>query len=109
MATKARPKVGDHRWFVEWCSKLAFYEECPGEVDRDRCEMSRRSFPTREAAWAFAKEVWPATTQTFGIVEVWEAEFTPYDEDDAARYPHVGYWDAVDEYGEVYEGPEKAA
>lgn len=98
--TRTNPK----RWFVEWCSELAFYED--GSADRDSCKMRTRGFATREEAEKFAKEVWPQTHNTFGIVTYWEAEFTAYDEDDAARYPHAGFWEAIGEHEEVYEGDD---
>src|SRR5215831_15051007 len=90
---KPRPRVGDTCWFVSWCSRLGFYPDMPGEVDLDRCEEEVRQFATRGEAEAFARAVYPAATQTFGVVDYWPAEFVPYDEADARRYPHAGYWE----------------
>lgn len=101
---RPRPRVGDAAWLVEWCCKLAFYDDDPsGDVDRDNCTMANRLVSSREKAIQLAREVWPLTTRTFGIVEYWPVTFVPYDEDDAECYPHVGFWEATDE-GEVYEG-----
>jgi hypothetical protein len=100
--TKKRPRVGDRLWCVEWCDKLAFYEDST-DVDRDRCTMKERNFPTREEARRFAEEIWPKTTETFGIVELYEMEFTAYDEDDIATMPHVGFWEVASE-PEIFSG-----
>jgi hypothetical protein len=99
-----RPRVGDSRWFVEWNEEIVLDES--GDIDRDATEAKEktRSFKTREEAEAFAAEVWPKTHNAFGIVVYYPAEFVAYDEDDAARYPHVGYWEGTADT-EVYEGP----
>lgn len=103
--TKYRPTIGDRLWHVEWCSKLAFYDDDEtGEVDRDNCTMSTKSFRTRDEARAFAEKTWPATQETFGIVTVDEIEFVPYDEDDATLYPHAGHWENVREESEIFSG-----
>lgn len=93
--TKPRARVGDIRWQVEWCSALVF-DEC-GDVDRDACKMSRKTFATRDEARAFAESVYPQATETFGVVEVDEIEFVAYDDDDADTMPHVGYWQHIGE------------
>jgi hypothetical protein len=102
--TKTRPTVGDTAWFVEWCYELAFDQG--GDVDRDNCKEHRRRFATKEEAAAFAREIWPTTTDKLGIVTYWQADFVAYDEEDAARYPHVGYWEPRGEYDEIYDGEE---
>jgi len=95
---KQRPRVGDEAWFVEWCSKLAFYDDDPsGDVDRDNCKMSRRKVATEAEARGAAEEVWPRTQETFGVVSIWPARFVPYDEDDADALPHAGYWEVTDD------------
>lgn len=91
-AAKKRPRIGDEAWEVEWVSKLAFYEGTQ-DVWHDRCEYSFRHFPNRGLAMAFAKKVWPDAKKTFGVVEITPIRFVPYDDDDAAMYPHVGYWE----------------
>lgn len=102
--TQKRPRIGDECWFVEWCLELAFYDDDPtGDVDRDRCKMIERRVATREDAEQLAREVYPVVTQTYGVVEYWPARFVPYSENDAADYPHVGYWDAIGN-SEFYEG-----
>lgn len=100
--SKKRPTVGDRVWVAEWCSKLAFYEESE-DVDRDSCKMSARNFDSREEARAFAEAKWPETTDKFGLVEVYEMEFMPYDDGDAAHYPHAGFWEVVTE-PEIFSG-----
>lgn len=100
---RKRPTVGDECWMVEWCAKLAFYEDST-DVDRDSCKMAIRSFATKEEAVKFSAEIWQSVAQhTFGIVDYWPSRFVPYDEADAARYPHVGFWEATAD-AETYEG-----
>ena len=103
MATKQKPRVGDTCWFVRWCIKRGMVdEEHPeygGDPDKDvdrsaRCE-------TREEAERKAREVYPL--DQYGCVAYWPAEFVAYDEDDAVRYPHVGFWDATAD-PEVFDG-----
>lgn len=102
--TKTRPKIGDHRWFVEWCSKLAFYDnDESGDIDRDSCEMTVRSFSDPDSAAKYAGSVWPKAKETFGVVEITEMEFVPHDEEDAVFYPHIGYWETVSDT-EFFEG-----
>jgi hypothetical protein len=98
---KNRPRVGDTCWMVEWCSALAFDEV--GDVDRDNCTDVVRRVATMEEAEALARKVWPATTNTFGVVSYWPAEFVGFDELDAVRYPHAGYWEATAD-AQCYEG-----
>jgi hypothetical protein len=99
-----KPRIGDACWFVEWCIELAF---CGGNqeygVDCDACKMACRRVGTKEEAERLAREVYPVTTKTFGVVGYWPAEFVPYDDDDAVRYPHVGRWNATAD-PEYYEG-----
>ena len=102
MKPKYRPRVGDVRWFVQWCDKLAF-DSC-GDVDRDNCRERTRMFTSREHAEKFAREVWPQTVDKFGIVEFWEAEFTAYDDGDG---PYLGHWEPTSDRDEVYEGPDE--
>lgn len=105
-----RPRVGDRRWIVEWTYELAWVDGDDSseyrEIDRDNCKERCRMVLTREDAERVAREVWPQTHNAFGVVQYGEAEFVAYDENDAAMYPHVGYWEAINEYGEVYEGDE---
>ncbi len=102
--SKPRPRVGDVCWFVEWCPELAFDES--GDVDRDSCVNSIRRVATKEEAETLARKVWPQTQHAWGVVDYWPAEFVPYDEEDAARYPHVGHWEDTAD-AESYEGPEE--
>lgn len=104
MTTKQRPQVGDKCWLVEWCVELAFEDNNPENgVDHDNCKLKRRQVATKEEAENLAKEVYPQTTNTFGVVEYWPAVFTAYDEGDAIRYPFAGYWKRSGDY-EFYEG-----
>lgn len=102
MDSSKRPRVGDECWLVEWCSELAFYDDSE-DVDRDNCKMKVRRAACKEDAERIAREVYPATTTTFGGVEYYPARFVPYDEDDAALYPHAGYWEETAD-SEYYEG-----
>lgn len=90
--TRQRPRIGDERYQVEWCSRLAFYADST-DVDHDRCEMSVAYFADHDEARQFAESIWPKTHDTFGVVEVDLVEFVPYDDDDAVTMPHVGYWE----------------
>lgn len=101
MTAKRRPLVGDECWFVEWCYELAF-NEC-GDVERDLCKMRTRRAETKEEAERIAREVYPQTLNTFGVVDYWPSQFVAYDEADAARYPHAGFWEATAE-AESYDG-----
>ena len=100
-AQNRRPRVGDKAWFVEWCEELVIVD---GECDHDQCVMNERKFATKDEALAFAKEVWPKTTNAYGVVNYWPAKFTPYDEDDAAMYPTVGFWEPAGDREEIYDG-----
>jgi hypothetical protein len=97
----SKPKVGDEAWFVEWVSELAF-DEC-NDLDRDNCKRKTGKAATRDEAEKIAKDAWPEAETLLGYVEYWPSEFFPYDEEDAARYPHAGYWNATGDV-EVYEG-----
>lgn len=99
---KDAPRVGDRLWRVEWCDRLAFDDA--GDIDRDRCRIRQRTFTSRDEARDFAVLMWPETHDKLGLVEVDEIEFTAYDEEDAIRYPHIGYWECVNECGEVFSG-----
>lgn len=101
MATKQRPRIGDVCYRVEWCAKLAFYEGTQ-DVDHDNCTLAHKSFPTKEAAVAFAESIYPTTLQTFGIVELDTLDFVPYDVDDAHLMPHAGFWECVESL--IYSG-----
>lgn len=90
----ARPRIGDRRWRVEWCNQLAWNEA--GDVDRDRCTMSYRNFPTREEARTFAEQTYPETTKTFGIVEVDELEYVSVD--------GISEWQRCGRESEIYSG-----
>jgi hypothetical protein len=107
-----RPRVGDECWFVEWTYELFWIDGDDTseyrEIDRDRCKDRTRQVASKEDAERVAKEVWPETHDTFGVVEYWPARFIPYAEEDAADYPHAGFWETIGEV-EVYEGPEGGA
>ena len=114
MATKAkqphlppRPRVGDTRWVVQWCTKIGMADDEHPEygTDPDRDVMRSRYAGSREEAERIAREVFPLDVR--GVVEFWPVEFVPYDEADAARYPHVGFWECTAD-SEYYEGPEEA-
>jgi hypothetical protein len=108
-AKAAKPRVGDECWFVEWTYELAWVDGDDRSedrvLDRDNCKTKTRRVASREDAEKVAREVWPQTHNTFGVVEFWSARFTAYDEDDAALYPCVGFWEATGE-GEFYEGDD---
>ena len=51
---------------------------------------AREIFATEDAAKRRAAAVLPI--DAFGVVQITPVEFVPYDEADAARFPHAGYW-----------------
>ena len=53
--------------------------------------MACRQVATKEEAAKLAREVYPQTTNIFGVVEYWPATFVAYDEEDKALYRHAGY------------------
>lgn len=105
MSVKKNPlpksRVGDRAWLVEWCHFR--YQDEDGTGDPDRDQTSSRRFASREEAMAYAKEVYPQ--DQYGAVMVTQVEFTPYDEDDVADFPHAGFWEATADT-EYYEGEE---
>jgi hypothetical protein len=86
---KQRATIGDRKWQVEWCAGIPQDEN--GDSDMDAADYRRSHFKTRDEAIAFAKEKLPL--DAFGSVAVCEIEFSPYDEDDSASMPHVGFWE----------------
>lgn len=101
-ATRPRPRVGDRSWFVEWTSEIPVDEN--GDRDIDAAVSHQRRFPTEADAAAFAAEIYPR--DAFGAVAYWESEFVAYDPDDAARYPHAGFWECLAD-AKHYEGPDE--
>lgn len=101
--TLPQPRVGDRRWFVTWTTDVPLLDPEDPSIghDYDRAKEHEAEFATKEEADAHAREVYPL--DWFGAVKVYEAEFTAYDEDDAVRYPHAGYWEQTGD-GEHYEG-----
>lgn len=93
--SKARPRVGDIAWFAEWCHEMAF-DAC-GDADFDRHKMTRRRFDSEQDALMYAASVASKAAKTLGQVEVWQARFVAYDDDDALRFPHAGFWDVCSE------------
>ena len=91
MKQKSRPRVGDELWEVEWCEGIPLDEN--GDGDIDRADMHCVMVETEEEAMRIAKEKLPI--DAFGSVAVTPMRFEPYDEDDAVRYPHAGFWEAI--------------
>jgi hypothetical protein len=106
MTIKAkRPRVGDEAWLVEWCTKAPLLDDAHPEYggDPDRNEYETRRADTREEAERLAREVYPL--EQMGAVRYWPARFTPYDDIDAADYPHAGRWEETGD-AEYYEGDD---
>jgi hypothetical protein len=61
-------------------------------------------FNRKSSAETFARKVYPHSKS--GTVGVTPMRYVPYDEDDAASMPHVGFWEACGDT-EYYEGPEE--
>ena len=88
-----RPRVGDRAWEVDWCASIPVDEH--GDSDLDNADQRTERFGTRPEADERARAVLPQ--DVLGAVTVTAVEFTAYDEDDAERYPHVGYWEPIAE------------
>lgn len=93
-ATKPLPRIGERCYEVEWCTKVFFDTELDC-CDPDKDEVTFRHFSTLEKAKSYAESVYPETINNRGVVVVTEMVFVPYDEDDAASMPHVGFWEAA--------------
>jgi hypothetical protein len=74
------------------------HPEYGGDPDRDVTRVRRVA--TRKEAERFARTVYPE--DQYGAVRYWPATFVAYDEGDAARYPHAGFWEATGDV-ETYE------
>jgi hypothetical protein len=96
---RRRPRVGDECWEVEWCAGVPLDEN--GDADLDRADYRVCRFADRDAALAFAREIFPK--DHFGAVRITPERFEPYDELEAVAYPHAGYWQAIGD-SEFYEG-----
>jgi len=83
-----KPRIGDRAFAVDWCASIPLDENGDGDLDRadDRCEI----FATKDAAMRRAAAVLPI--DAFGVVQITPVVFAPYDEADARRFPHVGFW-----------------
>ena len=99
MATKQRPRIGDEHWEVEWLAEIAIDEN--GDHDPDRSTYTFRYFKNESKARAFAREIYPQSKS--GAVRITPERFVPYDEGDALRFPHAGFWEATAD-PEWYEG-----
>jgi hypothetical protein len=102
-ASAVRPRVGDSCWFVEWCLEHGLVDPAHPEYgsDPDKDVTRCRRVETREEAERLATEVYPIDAS--GFVRYWPAEFVAYDEADAHRHPHAGFWQAAGDE-EHYEG-----
>ncbi len=72
-------------------------------MEHDLCKVKCRRVASKEEAEELAREVYPQTTETYGVVEYWPATFVAYDDDDAESYPHAGFWEATAD-AECYDG-----
>lgn len=100
--TNRCPRVGDRMFEVGWCAGVPVDEN--GDSDMDGADDRVRRFETITAAREFARRVFP--DDFFGSVSITPVVFEPYDEDHAAEYPHVGFWETCGET-QYYEGPEE--
>lgn len=95
---KAKSKLGDSGYEVEWCSKLGRTEDGE-EFDPDQNEMHFRDFSTLDEARAFAKEIFPQ--DQYGSVRITPFEIMPLSD----TWPHGSYREYTGD-GEHYEGDE---
>lgn len=89
MRVKKSRKVGDIAWSVDWTANIPVNEF--GESDMDAADERCERFTTEVEAIARANEV--VSLDAYGFVPVTKCEFVPYDEDDAERFPHAGFWE----------------
>lgn len=92
---RARPRVGDERWSVDWVKEIGWIDPARPDLgcDPDRDVIVHRSFATRDEAMKYVREVMPLALGR--EVMLWPEEFVPYDEDDRHKYPHAGCWAAT--------------
>ena len=83
-----RPKVGDHAWHLDWCAGITGLLETP--EDPVRHDYKTELFWTLHEAVVRAEEV--KTLDYFGVSVVTPVRFEHYEELDARKYPHAGYW-----------------
>jgi len=103
---RRRTMVGDTAWFVEWTTKQHFYDPAHPEDGGDPAldTTAGRRCNTQAEAERIARECYSLAT-VYGVVRYWPAEFVPYDPDDAAEYPWVGYWEPTGD-DQIYEGDD---
>ncbi len=88
-----RPRVGDRMFAVEWCDGVPTDEN--GDAVMDAADDRVKRFATIEDAREFAMRI--LLKYFFGSVSITPVEFVAYDEDDALRFPHAGFWEAAGE------------
>jgi hypothetical protein len=94
-------KDGDEGWEVEWCKHMPHYEDDPETCDPDNAVMVTRDFRDRDAAYAYAREVYPRSVT--GIVQVTPFVLERLCEDDPFCIP----WNCHKEYtadSDFFEG-----
>ena len=92
--TQRQPRVGDRAWHVDWCAGIPLDPET-GDGDLDNADYRTETFWLEPDANERARKVLPL--DAFGSVSVTAVEFLAYDDDDAACYPHVGFWEPIGE------------
>lgn len=92
------PVVGEVKWCVEWCIHR--------RIPRDTSIYRKRLVLSLGEALRLARD--KVQESETGKVIVWKAEFRPYAEEDAQRYPHIGQWDPVGEEIIYEDIPEDA-
>lgn len=89
--SRQRPRIGDRKWEVDWCSEIPLDENGDGILDQAKRHCAL--FATREQAVSHAQKVYPL--DCYGGVLINQVEFRPYSEEDAILYPHVGFWEVI--------------
>lgn len=85
--------IGDLAWQVDWYAGIPFDEY--GNADIDNADDRTETYRHQVRAEVRAQEV--TAIAVSGVATVTPVEFTAYDDDDAIRYPHVGYWETIGE------------
>jgi hypothetical protein len=103
---KARPRLGDECWFVQWTYELVWIDGDSTseyrEIDRDNCKERTRRVATKAEAERLAREVYPETVGVFGFVEYWHAVYEAYDDNDGTG-PYLAHWEPTGDPA-TYEG-----
>ena len=87
---KTRPTVGDKAWEVDWCKDVPV-NKTTGDAEHDKADNRLAYFTNLDEAEKYGVKIFHE--DFFGVVRITPVAFTPYEELDARKYPHAGFWD----------------